>query len=260
MSADGTPQGYLANFRQNTTASNYRDPSMEQNNTNSGNPQGYYNPGPQAPPNRYIPPSYNPATGQWEQQGLTYSLPTAYTPNGGGGMPTGPTPMPNLYGAPQGQPQGQPGGTMPQPQQAAPGGVPMPNFVNGSGGAGTPQPADIYMRGPRTDPPPNPNSMAQGQVPQFNVDSGYAHTDPQQQTGLSQAQTNAVNGNGIFPSFNNTVSGPTPGGVAQPAQPAGTPVTSAGEDYRPNIRQLGRHSHRVGYQMPNRYNPEIRNY
>lgn len=245
MSANGTPQGYLANFRQNTTASNYRDPSMEQNNTNSGNPQGYYDPGSQAPPNRYIPPSFNPVTGRWDEQGQTYSLPSAYTPNGGGGLPSGPTPMPSFYGAPQGQAQAQQW----SPQQAAPGGPPMPNFAPAPPGQGTPQPAT---------------------------------------GGLSPAQQNAVNGNGMFPAFQqqqqqaaqaayqpsnpgsgfsamnaaftggrspNSAPAPPSPGTAQPA-PQGLPLN----DYHPHMQGQSRHAIHMGYNLPSRYSPNIRNY
>lgn len=80
MSANGTPQSYLASQRNQNDS--YRDRSMEQSNTNSGNP---YNYGP--PTNRYIPPTYNPATGQWNTNGESYMTPGAWSGNSGMQVP-----------------------------------------------------------------------------------------------------------------------------------------------------------------------------
>lgn len=109
MAANGTPQSYLNSLRpqSNSQVNNIRDRSMEQDNTNSGNPYGYMPqlPGQQIPSqyptNRYIPPEWNndgSTYGSWSNQGLTYSLPTAYTPYGQGGMPYGPTPRGGMFG------------------------------------------------------------------------------------------------------------------------------------------------------------------
>lgn len=109
MAANGTPQGYLYSQRPvNTT----RDRSMEQNNTNSGNPYGYvpqqqqspyqspyqlpaYGTGTTSPynynqynPGRYVPPQV--VGGPWTAQQFTtgpmnYNMPSAS--NGYGGNP-----------------------------------------------------------------------------------------------------------------------------------------------------------------------------
>ena len=102
MAANGTPQSYLNSLRpqSNSQVNNIRDRSMEQDNTNSGNPYGYMPqlPGQQIPDqyptNRYIPPEWSndgSPYGKWSTQGLTYSLPTAYNPYGQGGTPYGPS-------------------------------------------------------------------------------------------------------------------------------------------------------------------------
>lgn len=81
MAANGTPQSYLAKQRnQNDTA---RDRSAEQSNTNSGNPSGYMPTSSNTmPPNRYIPPTFNPASGQWNTNGEQYMTPGAWNGNG----------------------------------------------------------------------------------------------------------------------------------------------------------------------------------
>lgn len=119
MAANGTPQSYLSNLRpKNTQADN----SMAQDNTSSGNPYGYMpqlpqNDPTQYPNNRYIPPMYNPTMNTWDNT-TAYSLPSAYTPNAGGGMPGAPgqfnpyqfTPSPYAPGFGNGAP---PMGAMP---------------------------------------------------------------------------------------------------------------------------------------------------
>ena len=101
MAGNGTPQSYLNGIIQRNNNGQIRDRAMEQDNSNSGNPYGYLPqlPGQQVPSsypsNRYIPPMWDPngggPYGSWSTQGLTYSLPTAYTPYGQGGLPFGPT-------------------------------------------------------------------------------------------------------------------------------------------------------------------------
>ena len=140
MASNGTPQSYLAGLR----PPNQSDNSMAQDNTSSGNPNGYVPQLPQQtmpsqyPDNRFIPPSFDPLTGRWSTEGKTYSLPTAYTPNAGGGLPIGPqaqqAPFMPQFG---GQPQQGGGATI------APGGS-MAQFSNSYGAPpsqGTPQPS-----------------------------------------------------------------------------------------------------------------------
>ena len=144
MSANGTPQGFIYS---KLPTNQIRDRSMEQDG-NNGNPTGYVpNVDPNSPQSRYIPPMFNPYSGQWNQQ-QSYYVPTAYNaPNGGsGGMPSGPqqpTPwMPQFYNNPapanSNSPQqpsipvynntGTPGQPKPQPITGQPsnGGVPQP--------------------------------------------------------------------------------------------------------------------------------------
>lgn len=74
MASNGTNQSNLYDVRRNLPSEQMRDRSMEQsNNSNSGNPHGY------------IPPTFNPGTGQWDTP-LSYTVPTA----NGVQMPTGP--------------------------------------------------------------------------------------------------------------------------------------------------------------------------
>lgn len=112
MASNGTPQSYLA--KQRNQNDNYRDRSMEQSNTNSGNP---YNYGP--PSNRYIPPTFNPSTGQWNTNGEQYMTPGAWSGSNGQQLPQF---MPNFY-SPTGLAPGGPGAPAPAggpPTQAGP--------------------------------------------------------------------------------------------------------------------------------------------
>jgi hypothetical protein len=227
MASNGTPQSYLSGLR----PPNQSDNSMAQDNTSSGNPNGYV---PQLPPqttpgqypdNRYIPPSYDPATGRWSTQGLQYSLPTAYTPNAGGGLPNGPQVqappfMPQFGGQQQAPAQQQQTGVPPGPP-TPPNAYPAPSF------AGNAQPGAAAS-------PANSNTYAapqQQSTPQGMPDNSLAHA-------VNSLATNTYLpkfGNGYAtPSTPATVQAPpgTPGGAMPPA-----PSTQGGASgfFKPNI-------------------------
>lgn len=240
MAANGTPQSYLYSQRP-TTAKNYQDPSMAQDNTNSGNPYGYAPDG-----NRYIPPTYDPLSGRWNAapggggtQGLTYALPTAYTPNMGG-LPNGPSqPQIDLYGrrrspspfipymggaqnSSQGQALAQ-GGKI----AGGPMGAPAPNL--GANDTYMHAPPFAHNSGSSVDKFSNPNPQTGYVNPAWS--HGFnpqppASNDPQGLAGWNQGVANAGSGQQALNNYQTALSGLVPTqatGIAQPGnqQPGG---------------------------------------
>jgi hypothetical protein len=205
---------------------------MEQDNTNSGNPDGY------VPQNRYIPPSMDPLTGLWSTQGLSYSVPQAYG-MGQAGMPTGPTPMPMF------NQQQHPGQQLSPQQQAAVSGAgpgmmpannnnyPTPQFQ------GNAQPP-VDMQAAYGQQQANYNNMlsnlgaqasSQQQQPSNSLVQTYKQlqgntpsklgpmpqftTPSQQNPNDTYLQHPHMGGNAAL-QYNNTAQGPVNAGVAQP--------------------------------------------
>jgi len=135
MSAYGTDQSKLYSLR-GGAESDYRDRSMEQSNSNSGNPYGY------------IPPTFNPNTSTWNIP-MNYSAPT-----------------PQGVGLPTGSGQFQP----PHIQSMAPQGPPPPASGGSSGlPSGSPSISPFPVQGPPTlTPPPNNGTPQPSYMPQFN--------------------------------------------------------------------------------------------
>lgn len=126
MSSNGTPQGYLSRVR--GTNDTTRDRSAEQANTTSGNPYGYSNMTTPTPPtNRYIPPTFNPVSGQWNTNGGDYQLPNAW--NGSQQVPNW-QPNFNFNWGSQSPPSAPPGTQQPPQNTAPPAPITQPSVAS----------------------------------------------------------------------------------------------------------------------------------
>lgn len=215
MAANGTPQSYLAQFR---PTNNVVDNSMAQDQTSSGNPQGYVpqNQGNVYQPNgyagdpsslgRYSPPTMNnPYTQQWNTGGQSYNLPAGYGPYNNAGYQL---PYFNQPGnAPNGQPQNQMQTVMAYLQLLQNGGMGGNMQQSGMGGKPGPQPYapqfgqnDTYMSGPRN---------RYGQRPPNQAVAVNPATGTSQQTAYAAYQGQPAQG-GFMPGFTSYSGGSGP--------------------------------------------------